>query len=71
MGYRYQAPYVPGWTKGEISVPLRVTTEEKRTMWKARKMQVREAFLHAWKGYVHRAWPMDELESVSGHGSDK
>jgi mannosyl-oligosaccharide alpha-1,2-mannosidase len=38
--------------------------------WQPAAKQVREAFLHAWRGYKHSAWGYDELRPVSGSGKD-
>lgn len=50
--------------------PLGLSLEEQR-MWNTRKMEVREAFKHAWVGYSTQAFPSDELQSVSGGKSDR
>ncbi|KAF5377756.1 hypothetical protein D9757_008068 [Collybiopsis confluens] len=35
--------------------------------WKLRAHQVREAFIHSYKGYREHAFPADELAPISGH----
>jgi mannosyl-oligosaccharide alpha-1,2-mannosidase len=44
---------------------------EEQRLWDSRKAEVRETFKHAWKGYMDRAFPSDELSSVSGGKSDR
>jgi mannosyl-oligosaccharide alpha-1,2-mannosidase len=46
-------------------------TFEDQEIWDSRKLEVREAFKHAWTGYNTRAFPSDELLAVSGGKSDK
>lgn len=46
------------------------TLKEQR-LWDSKNAQVRETFKHAWKGYMGRAFPSDELSSVSGAKSDR
>lgn len=64
-------PFPKLGTEEEILVPAKMSAEKKKELWKERKGLVREAFLHAWRGYVDHAWPMDELQSVSGSGTNK
>lgn len=54
----------------ESWVPNRFLSEDQR-MWKSRKEEVKEAFKYAWTGYKTRAFPNDELLSVSGEGSNQ
>ncbi|KIM37603.1 glycoside hydrolase family 47 protein [Hebeloma cylindrosporum] len=44
---------------------------EDQELWNTRKLEVREAFKHAWTGYNTKAFPSDELLAVSGGKSDK
>lgn len=46
-------------------------TFEDQEIWDSRKLEVREAFKHAWTGYNTRAFPSDELLAVSGGKSNK
>lgn len=46
-------------------------TLKDQNIWDTRKLEVREAFKHAWTGYNTRAFPSDELLGVSGGKSDK
>ena len=57
------------WPSLNMSPPG-LSLEEER-MWNTRKMEVREAFKHAWEGYLIQAFPSDELDSVSGGKSDR
>jgi len=47
-------------------VPDRADTAQER--WTGVAKEVREAFLHAWRGYQRHAWGADELRPVSGQG---
>jgi len=38
------------------------------TQWQAKADEVREAFLHAWRGYERHAWGNDELQPISRVG---
>ncbi|CAA7263605.1 unnamed protein product [Cyclocybe aegerita] len=42
-----------------------------QALWDGRADEVREAFRHAWTGYKEKAFPHDELASVSGGSTDK
>lgn len=44
------------------------TSHGKEAQWSARAAEVREAFLHAWRGYRRYAWGADELRPVSKQG---
>ncbi len=57
------------WPSLNMSPPGLSLEEQK--MWNARKIEVREAFKHAWDGYSTQAFPSDELDSVSGGKSDR
>lgn len=43
-----------------------IETRKARTLRKARLNEVRETFLHAWKGYKKGAWAKDELRPLNG-----
>lgn len=51
-------------------MPPPPTTEE-QTIWEPRKNAVRSTFQRAWNGYMARAFPDDELSSISGGRSNK
>lgn len=40
-------------------------------LWDARKEEVRQTFLHAWRGYMSKAFPNDEVLPISGRNSNK
>ncbi|KAF9474075.1 seven-hairpin glycosidase [Pholiota conissans] len=41
-------------------------TPEEQRVWDTKKVEVRDTFMHAWKGYKTRAFPNDELSTVTG-----
>lgn len=51
--------------------PTRPTLPVEDVVWDARKEEVRKSFLHAWEGYMTKAYPNDELLPVSGRSSNK
>ena len=51
--------------------PLNQPTKEEQDVWEPRKIEVRNAFKHAWSGYKSIAYPNDELLSLSGGTSNK
>lgn len=46
-------------------------TKEEQDVWEPRKEEVRNAFKHAWSGYMDIAYPNDELLPLSGGQSNK
>ncbi|KAF8896775.1 glycoside hydrolase family 47 protein [Gymnopilus junonius] len=63
-------PHPPPPHVRPLRLPPKPTAEE-QDIWEPRKLEVREAFKHAWEGYKTRAFPHDELLAVSGGHSDK
>ena len=63
-------PPVPPPHVRPIRLPPPPTPEEQQ-VWESRKIEVRDAFKHAWGGYRFRAFPHDELRAVTGDYSDK
>lgn len=60
-----------GGSPRPISIGPPPPTLEDQQIWDSRKLEVREAFKHAWTGYNTKAFPGDELLAVSGGKSDK
>ena len=51
--------------------PLPQSTKEEKVVWESRKVEVRNAFKHAWSNYKRIAFPDDELLPISGGSSNK
>ena len=45
--------------------------DEQAEIWELRKIEVRNAFGHAWSGYKNNAFPNDELSSLSESNPNK
>jgi hypothetical protein len=54
-----------------VKAPPTPPTFAEQDIWNKRKIEVRETFQRAWSGYKARAFPDDELSSVSGGKSNK
>ncbi|KAI1311608.1 mannosyl-oligosaccharide alpha-1,2-mannosidase [Mortierella claussenii] len=55
-----QQPSASQHTRPKVNPPL----------WEARKIKVKEAFLHAWNAYKRDAWGKDEYHPISNYGSN-
>ena len=66
-----EAPEVPK-QHTPSSPPAKVADNQSGSnTWDERKGEVREAFRHAWQGYMKHAYPADELLPQSGQSSNK
>ena len=72
FGFEYPLPNPP--LAPHLERPLNQPpqpTKQEQDVWEPRKDEVRNAFKHAWSGYMTIAYPNDELLSVSGGTSNK
>jgi len=51
--------------------PTPPSTGAKDQKWDLRKTEVKDMFLHAWKGYMDKGFPDDEVKPVSGGTTNK
>lgn len=61
--------YVPP-IKSKLLQENATNVSSKDAKWQKVAVEVRDAFLHAWKGYRKHAWGNDELKPISKEGKD-